>query len=720
MNRFHISLLLLVFACSAQAQDTPTPLKHQLAMIARNTGETVRLRWAPTTYYAWRESNKSGFTVLRYTFMRDGKLLPPEEAARGVALTGAPLRPLDGETALWKPLMDQDDFAAVAAQALYGDKFETSLDKQDKQELSLVSQMQEAETRLGFALYAADHSWQTAMAMGLAYEDKSVRKNETYLYRVFPAVQPYMQVDTGVTSMNMAETFQLPKPLELACRFGDHQAMLSWNGSIYSNFYVSYFIERSADGISWTRCNERPFITMAREMDDDKQKTELFVDSLPENNRVYFYRILGNTSFGETSPPSDPIQGMGVDALPNYFPEISSVSATDTKGFMVSWDFIPQNESRITGFKLMRADNDKGPYSAVSGTKLIEPAARSFTDEKPLSLNFYKVVAYDRYQREMASFSAMAQLSDATPPAVPVNVRGRILKDGTLILSWDENKERDLLGYRVYMANNPEHDFVQETHDVRRQAYYLDTVTLATLSEKIYFRVMSEDMQHNQSALSEIAVVMRPDTVPPSAPVFAEYEAGPAGVELRWANSSSLDLTEQRLQRRRTDTPDGKEWETVYVQKIRKGESYHRYVDSTGEPGIAYYYRVVAVDDAELSSYAASIQVTRIDELVRAQVTDLEAVADRSKRLVLLSWQYPRKTGITDFVVYRAVAGQTPVSYAVAPPKVMEERGKKKKSYVFAFADESLKMNTAYQYEVRARFDDGAISPVSAPVTIQY
>jgi hypothetical protein len=719
MNRFYICLLLSLFALSLQAQDKPELLRHQLALIARNTGESVRLRWAPTTYYAWRECNKSGFTVMRYTFMRDGKLLPADEASRGVALNSAPVRPLEGAAA-WSPLMDKDDFAGVAAQALYGDKFETTVDKQNKEELSLVSQMQETETRLGFALYAADHSWQTALAMGLAFEDKSARKNETYLYRVFPAFQPYMPVDTGVISLDMRELYQLPKPLELVCRFGDHISFLSWDGSIYSNFYVSYYVERSTDGLNWKRLNEQPFTTMPKELDPEKQKTELFIDSLPENNRVYFYRILGNSSFGETGPPSDPIQGMGVEALPAYYPEINSASPTEQKGFLLNWDFLPLNESKITGFKVMRADNDKGPYTAVSGPKLLEPSVRSFTDEKPLPLNFYKIIAYDKYKREMPSFSVMAELQDATPPAAPVNVRGRILKDGTLVLSWDENKERDLRGYRVFMANNPQHDFVQETHDLRRQAYYLDTVTLATLSEKLYFRVMAEDIQHNQSALSDIAVVSRPDTIPPSQPVFDDYTAGPEGVQLRWANSSSSDLTEQRLQRRRTDTPDGKAWETIYVQKIRTGELYHSYFDSTGEPGIAYFYRVQAVDDAELSSFSNPLQSTRIDDLVRAQVTGLEAVADRSKRLVLLSWQYPRKTGIKDFVVYRAAAGQPPVSYAVAPPKVMEERGKKKKSYVFAFADENLKMNTAYQYEVRVRFEDGAISPVSAPVTIQY
>ncbi|MFN0177066.1 MAG: hypothetical protein ACKVU0_20665 [Saprospiraceae bacterium] len=712
-------LILMPFFAAAQQ---PEPLKHELALIARHTKTSIRLRWAPSTFYAWRECNKSGYTLVRYTMMRDGKSLPAEEVMRGEVLTQEPLRPLDPVEA-WRQLVDSDDYAAVAAQALYGETFELDQKTEDEKNAatSLVSRLYETQNRLGFMLFAADHSWPTALALGLAYEDSNVKANESYLYRVFPAFQPKLPVDTAAVSVEPDQIYELPKPIDLNINFGDRQVYLTWNTDVFSRFFVSYFIERSEDGITWTRRNEQPFVTLRRsDTPGEILPPQLFVDSLPQNNRLYLYRVIGNSSFAESSPPSDPVQGMGIDPLPAYFPEISSLTPDDKKGFILGWDFSEGQEAKITGFKVMRADNDNGPYTIISGKELLPSAARTFTDPKPMSLNFYKVIAMDKLQREMPSFSVMGELHDATPPAVPQHVRGRVLNDGTLILSWDENKERDLLGYRVFMANDPRHNFIQETHDVRKQAYYLDTVTLATLSDKIYYRVISEDLHHNQSSFSAIAEVSRPDTIPPSPAVFNDIRSETYGVKLQWANSSSSDVQEQHLQRRRLDTPQGDAWETLLTQKTIDPYSPTSFTDSTGEPGIACFYRVEAIDDAGLRTYSQAIQGGRIDNMIRAGVNKLSGTPDRSEKLVLLTWQYPEKTGIREFVIYRAESGDKLVTYAKAPPEIVDELGKKNKAYVFAFADKNLHMNTAYQYQVGVKYQNGAISPLSEMIEVKY
>ena len=67
--------------------------------------------------------------------------------------------------------------------------------------------------------------------------------------------------------------------------------------------------------------------------------------------------------------------------------------------------------------------------------------------ETPLPSAYYKIIARDAYGRKMASFEALAQLEDTTPPQAPLDIRGKIMPDGKLVLTWKKNTEADLAGY---------------------------------------------------------------------------------------------------------------------------------------------------------------------------------------------------------------------------------------------------------------------------------
>ena len=65
-----------------------------------------------------------------------------------------------------------------------------------------------------------------------------------------------------------------------------------------------------------------------------------------------------------------------------------------------------------------------------------------FVDQAPLPTNYYKVVGIDGYDREVASFPALAQLVDEETSCGPHECTGgQIMDDGTMIMTWDENSE---------------------------------------------------------------------------------------------------------------------------------------------------------------------------------------------------------------------------------------------------------------------------------------
>lgn len=744
---FAICLLHFAVFSPAFAQQTEdlTPEsveQHGVAVTGRSTGASIKLRWAPTSASVWRRGNEYGYVVVRHTLMRNNQLLDWEVRSVAVPIGPGSFFP-SRDTALWEQLSQTDQFAPIAAQAILGEDFE--LEGNSESVSSLANRATEESNRFAFGLFAADHSYRTALAMGLAWEDKEVKPNETYLYRVYPAsvktvpldtiqtdngqtipVDFYTPIDTGFFSISPKDEFPMPKVQEVEADFGHRMATISWNKELFKQFYVSYRVERSEDGVIWQSLRDMPFVTLERPgVETDYM---FMVDTLPMNNKPYFYRVSGHTVFDDFGPPSDPVQGMGIDPLPEYFPSIVSTFEDQNGGFAISWNFNEEDETNIAGFRITRGPTDKGPYQVISGLELLPPSLRSFTDPSPLPVNYYRVTALDSYNREMPSFSALAQLDDETPPAPPRNVRGAILKDGSMVLTWDENKEPDLLGYRVYMGNDPKDEFTQITPRPVSQNYFIDTVSLNTLSKEIYVQVAALDYRHNTSGFSEVAVVMRPDTIPPAAPAIKDVLADAGGVTITWANSQSRDVVRHDFQRRLKGETG---WNILNSYTSMRGEveDISRFTDTTGIVGKDYEYRILAADNSELESYSPTAIGRRIDTYIRPAVGTVEALPDRRSKFVELRWQYGVKDEVQLFELYRAT-GEEPLSRyrSYTPAELIAEltaapAGKKpprSKSFSYAAQDKGVQMNTTYTYSVRAVYRDGGISPLSEPVKVSY
>ncbi len=732
--------LFVLLTLQTQAQSTNlTPdheERHALMITGRSTGASIKLRWAPTSPLVWKRCNEAGYQVVRHTLMRNNQVVSWEERAVATPLTPTPIFPWKTE-AQWKPLMQRNQYAAICAQALLGESFEVEAGESSK---ALVNQATEENNRFTFGLFAADHSYEAAMAMGLAFEDKTVKSNETYLYRVYPAKQVVApldtlvmdggkkipvdlrnSIDTGFFSISTKDKFPLPKVREVEASFGNRVATVSWNKKLFEQFYVSYRVERSDDGVSWQELRDLPFVSLDRP--GAPSDYMFMVDSLPMNGRPYFYRVAGRTVFDDHGPSSDPVQGMGIEPLPDYFPYIVSVLENERSHFIVGWNFNAAEESKIAGFKITRARADKGPYTVISGEALLPPSTRSFTDESPLSINYYRVAAYDQYNREMPSFSAMAQLNDETPPAAPVNVRGAILKDGSMVITWDKNKDPDLSGYRVYMANNPKDEFTQITRRAVSDNHFIDTVSLNTLSREVYVQVLALDYRQNASAFSKMAVVVRPDTIPPAAPAFKDLISDAKGITLVWANSQSRDVLRHEIMRR---PKSGSTWEKV-AEFPMTAEKISKFIDSTGMVGQDYVYQVAAVDNSDLKGLSQTVEGRILDNFVRPQIGAVSIEADRRNKLVTLQWDYAEKEKVRLFEIYRA-AGTEPLNRyrAFTPEELAVETTTKtsskkaRKGFSYQAQDKDLRMNTDYTYRVRAIYHDGALSPLSEPVKVNY
>ncbi|MDP4227653.1 MAG: hypothetical protein Q8910_14875, partial [Bacteroidota bacterium] len=260
MKQFLVdSFLIFILLAGVHAQEVPVT---SVKLLARPLPDSILLRWAPDNFSGWNAGNKYGYYIVRLTIMKGGKLI---RSPRPAFLTSGPVKPWPLEK--WEPLADSDKYMAVAAQAIYGETFNVSAGK-NASILDVVNKAKEQDSRFSFALFCADQSRNAAIASGLWYTDRDVRKDEKYLYRVFLAAPGnIIQTDTAIVYTGTSEYLPLPKPQKFSADCGNKTVILHWDRKILSSYYNSYQVERSEDSIHFSPLRMQPLVQVSGEIE---------------------------------------------------------------------------------------------------------------------------------------------------------------------------------------------------------------------------------------------------------------------------------------------------------------------------------------------------------------------------------------------------------------------------------------------------------------------
>ncbi|MDP4228469.1 MAG: hypothetical protein Q8910_19175, partial [Bacteroidota bacterium] len=417
--------------------------------------------------------------------------------------------------------------------------------------------------------------------------------------------------------------------------------ILHWDRKILSSYYNSYQVERSEDSIHFSPLRMQPLVQVSGEIEEPEEA--MFVDTLTENNKNYYYRLSGFTAFGEKSPVSDVVKGQGIND-PGYAPEISSRKEVDGR-IVLEWDFKGE-KSHIRGFRVMRSAKLDLGYSAIS--HLLSPDVHSFIDSLPQPVNYYKVMVLGADGSTKISFPALIQPVDSIPPSPPVGLSAIADTTGKLILRWKANHEPDLFGYRVYRANAAYEEFSQLTVSAIPDTFFVDAINLKTTTRHVYYQVMAVDRRMNHSALSAILEVERPDIVPPSPPAITGIHSTSDGVSVEWANSSNIDVAEHILFRK---IKGGKDYSIL--ARFPVSDTLHSFMDTTAICGEEYDYTVKARDKSGLFSPPAPERAGERIAISRVlPLKGLKATADRHHLCVNLSWERP-EAQVAKYIIYR-------------------------------------------------------------------
>ncbi len=672
----YIYIFISAFSLFSQTE------KAAVKVLSRHQGNQILLRWATTTPSAWLKSIKYGYSLERYTISRNGvRLTTTEKISLGKNLI------LPDPLSNWESLATANDYAAILAQAMYGESFTVEGVNNQDGLMQIINKAREVEQRFAFGLFAADMNFEAAVKAGLGFVDSNVKANEDYFYKVIPNTpKEILEIESGgVFVKGVSKKEVLPKPIDLYSVGQDKSILLSWEYELFKNLYVAYFVERSEDGSNFQRLNKEPLVNM-NDRPDSKVKKMIYIDSIAQNNKKYQYRVIGVSSFGEESAPSETTAASGFKKL-EAVPHIKTHKLTADGGAEIVWEFKKEAENEITSFELNSGPTIKGPFKILQ--KGIPVNKRNVNVKKLAPSNYFSISAIGKNNQKTTSLTAFVQTIDSIPPIPPVGLQASIDTTGVVNIAWAKNLENDLLGYRVFRANIEKEEYSQLTISPISIENFTDHVQLKSLNAKVFYKLVAVDKRYNMSDFSEVLVVKKPDIVPPASPVFSKYFIEDGKVTLNWIPSNSEDVATHKLFRKSLNDNES-DWELIF-----NAISEETYTDTSLKSNQRYRYAIFAEDESGLLSEPATpITLTakgskEIPKLIKRAA----GIADRVNNKIDLSWALADQ--VAELSIYKAKNEEKPVLLRQYSAKIQ------------VFEDNKVNPGNVYTYTFKALDNSG-------------
>lgn len=653
--------------------DTLVEKPMVLRLLTRSYGDSIVLRWATEDAGLWITAKDYGWMIYRSAASDPADVFAVNKFGDTIpyrAIKGGPLKPLSLEE--MQQRFDSTNFyAGVAAQALYG-QFQYNVNEQDSRAnadfMTLAAKQYQEQTQRHFmAMLAAECNPQVASALGLRFVDRDVEPGEFYEYILEAMVPPQLievespEVVVFNTPFERQEDEMLP---EIGItQLDQYRVAVRWGKNKLSGYYID---RRSGSDSSWTCLNpDAPVWPMlpdsaTRVVYGDSiaewmEHEVLFLDSL-QLGTTYTYRVRAFDVFGDKVDPRETEPFELVDFVAPAPPYVGEVIPIDNRICPIKW-VQPGPTGDIAGYMVMFSTTLEGPWKNVSG--LLPKDATSYTDSNAYSRGrgYYRVFVADTAGNVNFSGSMINNIEDITPPASPTGINA-IADDttGLVLLWWNRNTDDDLLAYKVYFANQLDHEFIELTPGYIQDTFFFDSVDISMLARACFYYVIAVDNNHNYSRPSDTLRVLLPDVLPPGVCVLEKVTQDVDTITITWRASVSEDVAAYYVYRKPRPAVN---WECVAVITPDKVDSKGLiYFGDRPEASIhPWSYCVEVRDSASNSSGMSGFAVAQVDP-DREVKASIQLKASQKKGNVILTWKHDYD-GKKDYygVIYRSVNG---------------------------------------------------------------
>ncbi len=574
------------------------------------------------------------------------------------------------------------------------DELENLLFTPKSKGLNLRDAIQQEENRRSVALLMADLDAQFAEALGMRFDDKTAEEGEPYAYRL-------TRVDAGLeTDAALAEGERsndaVDSPAELKGMSRDSLVELTWIPEQRFSGYHVYRAESKSG--NYVRANTAPVLVLETEHEGRIVVPEvLFRDRSVRAGRTYWYTVSGINAFAQESERSDqipvvvkPIVFLPIPTPPNVAIKRDSV--------VLTWSAVKENE--IAGYHIYRASGNPDSMRRVTNKPV---RSIRFVDEglSEQTAYFYAITAVDEDGNESAhSPSVLADILDFGAPLPP---KGIVVETdtGTIVLRWQPNTEKDLLGYHVFKATKDtlrEH-FFQTTKAPIRKPMFVDQVPKRA-DYTFYYRIVAVDSTYNFSDFSSIIRGKLPDIASPIAPVWKDVRVQKDRILLSWVGNPEHDIDGYSLHRRlRGET----QW--LKLSPVLLSSSTTQFADTSAVPGSQYEYMLQTIDDAmNVSKQSMIIAARRYDAVAPMPPTSIASTFDSIRNVISLNWANPADNTFRGVVVFRSNGEH---GKFIQKSRLLQSA---------SFMDDDVRKGEMYRYRLRVYDTSGNYSDFSQPV----
>ncbi|RPI06991.1 MAG: hypothetical protein EHM64_00920 [Ignavibacteriae bacterium] len=693
---------ILFYASNCFAQDAEPVINpvSTINLIGRYTeGKGVEIRFFPDKKSVLEVGFKEGFIIERMLFDTSIIRKDPNKMTYAEIARIFPYSDTQWETALRseKSLESKNELEIARDFLKNIDKGKGGAFNFEKGIAELKDQKSKEDFEYMIFTLTALKDAKAATALGLAYTDSTAIKGKTYFYRARPVgksdVYTVISVDYRIVAENLKKGYDNP----VYVKQGDTELFFAW---IETPDLSGYFVERANPGeTTFTQLNKAPIHNLEGSAAGGESRSG-FNDKNLINYQVYTYRFFGYTLFGEKVQFAE-VKAMPKDLTPPEQPFLPQPQNVKPNEVLVTWQMNPVPAPDLKGFFVARANKNEGDFKVLHQA-MLPKEARTFTDTTFVrgQANYYVVQAMDTANNVSSSFPVSVTLIDSIPPGKPAFLSGTIDSLGVVTITVKKSKEKDLMGYRLFKANSPEHEFSvmvegfveNDSLNQEIQTVFKDTVTLNSLTPFIYYKVKALDFNYNQSDFSDLLKVARPDTIAPVSPIFTSVVVKEKQVELFFVSSSSADVQEHILYRK-TDLKS--EWQilSMFSSLLSK------FIDTNVTTGVTYYYSIRAKDFGGLySHYASAVYGKPYDTGIRPPIENLNAKVE--KKNIILTWNYPSSKVEPSFIVYKKDDNGNLTQYDITTEKSYTDKNAHKTNY----------------YAIKAVMKDGGQSTLSEVV----
>jgi fibronectin type 3 domain-containing protein len=547
-------------------------------------------------------------------------------------------------------------------------------------------------------------SKEATVTSGLYFLDKKVDRKERYTYYLCTAGEGIDKALASVTLSSMD-----PYLIHAANRFSDFtnkkRSVVTWKKTDTTHVYIPvYDIFRSEKKTGpYIKMNEKAILAVYTGASQRDSTIVTYDDHTLEKEKVYYYKVRGMDVFGDYSPLSEPwkVTEKTLIEMAPYIEEATKVT-NPFFGASIRWKVEATEEKNIAFFRIYKSSNPDSFY--VPLPEIFKKEDRSFVDKKPIKNNYYKLMTVGKAGDTLWTTPSYVMIPDSIPPAPAIMLKAICDSLGIVTITWKHNKEPDLKSFKLYRSNYSHEEFSRVATIERIDTIYRDTISLKTLTEQVYYKILAYDDSYNPSEFSNVIKAKRYDIIPPNHPVFTSLRSDSTGIRLTWGNSSSTDVIKTVLYRKLKGEISWHDYKT-YARDTAK---YTSFTDTNTYKGQWYEYTMRCFDDDKLiSEYAPIAQLRAFDDGFRPAIQKISSKINVKKHTVKLEWTYPQ-SGVEHFQIYKA-KNQEKMSILISL-----------KPGVFECYDKEVGSGNQYRYLIKAVFKDGGESPFSKEIVVQF